>query len=159
MEEIFMATSNNEEKKGYGPSLAAMILAIVAFVTTGIVALVFGGLKDMIAEVIMETLSTEFTGVATTPDEIMVLDTLKLTFKFSFGAIYFSGALFMLLALIFDIIGICKYFANKCETKAVSTLVLALIGLGFLIASIVIAAIGCSEFAKVIDAIIAPYYG
>ena len=151
--------NNNDEKKGFGPALAAMILAIVAFVITGLVALVFSGLKDLITETITETIAAEFTGVATTAEEIMVLDTLKLTFKITFGGVYFSGGLFMLLALIFDLVGICKYYANKCETKATSTIVLAFIGLAFLVASIVIAAMGCAEFAKVIDGIIAPYYG
>ena len=105
--------NNNDEKKGFGPALAAMILAIIAFVITGIIALVFSGLKDLIAETITEAITAEFTGVATTAEEIMLLDTLKLTFKISFGAIYFSGGLFMLLALIFDLVGICKYYGRR----------------------------------------------
>jgi hypothetical protein len=158
MEELFMA-NNNDEKKGFGPALAAMILAIVAFVITGIVALVFSGLKDFIAETITETIAAEFTGVATTTEEIAFLDAFKAGMKIAFGAIYFSGGLFMLLALIFDLVGICKYYGNKCETKATSTIVLAFIGLAFLVTAIVIAVIGCMDFAKVIDGIIAPYYG
>ncbi|MBQ7912732.1 MAG: hypothetical protein IJ308_03185 [Clostridia bacterium] len=155
-----MANSNNDEKKGFGPALAAMILAIVAFVITGIIALVFTGMKDMMTEILTETISTELgTGVATTAEEFAVLDAFKFGMKFAFGAIYFSGGLFMLISFICDIVAICKYYGNKSETKAASTIVLAYIGLAFLVAAILIAVLGAIDFAGVVDKVMAPYYG
>ena len=70
----------------------------------------------------------------------------------------FAGGLFMLISFICDIVAICKYYGNKTETKAVSTIVLAYIGLAFLVASVVIAVIGINGVSAMIDQIVAPYY-
>ena len=152
--------NDKDEKKGFGPALAAMILAIIAFVITGIVALVFSGLKDFVADVITEVISSEFPEHSAIPAEELnaALDILKLTFKLAFGAIHFSGGLFMLISFICDIVAICKYYGNKTETKAASTIVLAYIGLAFLVAAVVIAVMGINSISGMIDQLIAPYY-
>ena len=105
--------NDNDEKKGFGPALAAMILSIIAFVITGIIALVFSGLEDILFEILDETLASELGGLqATTAEEIAVLDTFKIGMKIAFGAVYFSGGLFMLIAFICDLVAICKYYGN-----------------------------------------------
>lgn len=151
--------SNNEEKKGFGPALAALILAIIGFVITGIVALVFSGLQSMMEEILAETISAELGSFAVSnAEELAIVDGVKLGMKIAFGGVYFSGGLFMLIAFICDIVAICKYYGNKSETKAASTIVLAYIALAFLIASVAIAVMGCMEFAAIVDKVMAPYY-
>ena len=151
--------NDKDEKKGFGPALAAMILAIIAFVITGIVALVFSGLKDVMFEILNETIAAELGSLqATAAEEIAFLDAFKVGMKLAFGAIHFSGGLFMLISFICDIVAICKYYGNKTETKAASTIVLAYIGLAFLVAAVVIAVMGINGISGMIDQIIAPYY-
>ena len=152
-------SNKNEEKKGFGPALAALILAIVGFAITGMVALVFSGMQDMIKEVLQEALDEEF-GVAISTGALTPaqLDAFKMGLKIAFGAIYFSGGLFLFIALICDIVSICKYYGNKTETKAKSTIVLAYIALAFLVTSVAIAVFGVMDFAKVVDVVMAPYY-
>ena len=151
--------NEKDEKKGFGPALAAMILAIIAFVITGIVTLVFSGLKDTMLTLLKDTIAAELGDFsATTAEEIAFLDAFKVGMKIAFGAIHFSGGLFMLISFICDIVAICKYYGNKTETKAASTIVLAYIGLAFLVASVVIAVIGINGVSAMIDQIVAPYY-
>lgn len=152
--------NNNDEKKGFGPALAAMILAIVGFVITGIIALTMSGLKDIMTETFSELIADMLGPVtATTPEEIAALDTVKLGLKVGVGAVFFSGGLFMLISFICDIVAICKYYGNKCDTKAASTIVLAYIGLALLVTSIIIAIVGINGYMPVIEKIMAPYYG
>ena len=151
--------SNNEEKKGFGPALAALILAIIGFVITGIVALVFSSLQGMIEELLAETISAELGSFTiSNAEELAFVDSFKFGMKIVFGGVYFSGGLFMLIAFICDIVAICKYYGNKSETKAASTIVLAYIALAFLITSVAIAVMGCMEFAAIVDKVMAPYY-
>ena len=151
--------NEKDEKKGFGPALAAMILAIIGFVITGIVALVFSGLKNMMFELLSETIGAELGSLqASTAEEIAFLDAFKVGMKIAFGAMHFAGGLFMLISFICDIVAICKYYGNKTETKAASTIVLAYIGLAFLVASVVIAVIGINGVSGMIDQIVAPYY-
>lgn len=152
--------NDKDEKKGFGPALAAMILAIIAFVVTGIVFLVFSGLKDMIMQMLTEVISAELGSIqATTAEELTFVNAFKMGLKIAFGGMFFSAGLFMLISLICDIVGICKYYGNKTETKAASTIVLAYIGLAFLVTAIVIASIGTKNFAAMVDYIMMPYYG
>ena len=157
-----MATFQNEEKKGFGPALAALILGIVSIVITGLIALIFGGgqMKALMAETLQETITSEFGSfVATTPEEIAVIDGFALGMKLVFGAIFFGAGLFMLISFICGIVAVCKYCGNKCETKANSVIVLALIGLAFVLLSIIIAVVCTNDYSAIIDKVMAPYYG
>ena len=157
-----MATFQNEEKKGFGPALAALILGIVSIVITGLIALIFGGgqMKALMAETLQETITSELGSfVATTPDEIAAIDTAVLIMKIMFGAIFFGAGLFMLISFICGIVAVCKYCGNKCETKVQSVIVLALIGLALVLLSIIIAVICTNDYSAIIDKVMAPYYG
>ena len=157
-----MATFQNEEKKGFGPALAALILGIVSSVITGLIALIFGGgeMKALIAEGLQEGFAESLGGlVATTPEEIAAIDAAALGMKIMFGAIFFGAGLFMLISFICGIVAVCKYCGNKCETKVQSVIVLALIGLALVLLSIIIAVVCTNDYSAIIDKVMAPYYG
>ncbi len=143
-----MSTSNNEAKKGFGPALAAMILAIVGFLTTAITAGVLNlclnlpEFWDAFAEVFNEML-----GSSNVPANIV-----NFSVKFAFAAYYYDGGLFLLIALICFIVALVKYFKNTVPNKAKSVLVLACIAGVLILASLIIATIGFANASKMIDA-------
>ena len=157
-------TSNagyTDERRGHGASVASLVLAIIGFVLTGICCLSLYAVKDMLWEVLNEAFASEFNGVvATTPEEISILETFATIMKVAFGAAHFGlGGIFLLIGLICNIVAICKYCGNKAEDKVKSTIVIACIALAFIITTIAIAAAGTSSYAKMIDEILAPYIG
>lgn len=154
-------SSSGDAKKGHGPALASLVLGIIAFVIIGLISLVLSAVKETLWATLTEAFEAEFNGfVASTPEEVTILNTFATGMKIAFGVIHFgSGGIFLLIGIICDIVAICKYYTNTAEDKEKSTIVFAYIGLAFLVAAIIIAAVGTKNYAAVVDSIMAPYLG
>ena len=147
--------SSGDEKKGLGPAIAALVFAIIAFIVTGIIALVMNFIQPYLLEAFQP--SPEISSIELTATEIEELTMQFSLLKLAFSAVHFGGILFMLIAFILFIVAICKYYSNKTEGKAKSPIVIAYRAFAFLVASVVIALNGASNISAFFDSILAMY--
>lgn len=144
----------NEPKKGNGPAIAALILSIIGFVTTIFMCAIFStavripGFLDELSNTMRE-IYLEFYNISM-PQEILIP-----AFKYAFAVYYFSGALFMILGLIFGIVAVVKYANNTCPFKSKAVLVMGIIALVFVVISLIIAIVSSISTSNFIDS----YYG
>ena len=142
-----VAPPMNDAKKGFGPAIAALILAIIGFLTTAVTALVLNACIEMpefwsaFNEAMNSTLGgSEF------PPEI-----LEFSIKFAFAMYYYDGGLFMLIGAICALVGLVKYCKNTTPNKAKSVLVLVIIAAVLIFLSFVIATSGYFNVSKMLS--------